>query len=66
MHKDFQCPYKQLHQLQLRGIVDTRIRHRICSLVCHRMVCLPGEGDGEQEEDGEGGEGVREYMGSRI
>jgi hypothetical protein len=30
------------------------------------MVCLPGEGDGEQEEDGEGGEGVREYMGSRI
>jgi len=35
---DCRCPGKLLHQLQLRGTVGTRLRHRIYNKACHRMA----------------------------
>ena len=38
LRMDFRFPGKQLHQQQLRGIVDTRIHRRIYSKACHPMA----------------------------
>ena len=46
---DSKIHYKQLHQLQLRGIADTRIHRRIDNKAFHWMVCVPFKGFGEQE-----------------